>query len=195
MSKQKFHFRIQPQGLSVKCTSSFLADVNKLPPLYLSVKKGSHSASTSSVQLTASRYKPGCFSASWKGHDAENMVDMTLPLTRRSSGKGYESKEVKVAVKFEEADTGKQQYLASCKFDVTSLHLDKKKSERKVLELIPASDAFKSVSVVMTIAHELADASAAAFDSGLVTPVSVIITPVSVIVTPVSVIVNVCRFT
>ena len=184
MSKQKFHFRIQPQGLSVKCTSSFLADVNKLPPLYLSVQKGSHSASTASVQLTASRYKPGCFSASWKGNDVENIVDMTLPLTRRTSGKGYESKDVKVSVKFEEADTGKQQCLASCKFDVTSLHLDKKKSERKVLELIPsrtASDAFKSVSVVMTIAHELADASAAAFDSGLVTAMSVIV--------------NVCRFT
>ena len=94
---------------------------------------------------------------------------MTLPLARRSSGKGYESKEVKVSVKFEEADTGKQQCLASCRFDVTTLHLDKKKSERKVLELVPsrtAGDGFKSVSVVMTIAHELADASATALDSG-----------------------------
>ena len=169
MAKQKFHFRIQPQGLSVKCTSSFLADVNKLPPLYLAVQKGSHSASTTTVQLTASRYKSSCFSANWKSHDAENMVDMTLPLTRRSSGKGYESKEVKVSVKFEEADTGKHQCLASCRFDVATLHLDKKKSERKVLELVPsrtAGDAFKSVSVVMTIAHEPADASAAALDSG-----------------------------
>ena len=169
MSKQKFYFRIQPQGLSVKCSSSFLADADKLPPLYLSVQKGSHSASTSSVQLTASKYKPGCFSANWKSHDVENMVEMTLPVTRRGSGKGYEPKEVKVSVKFEEAATGKQQSLASCKFDVTSLNLAKKKSERKVLELVPSktsNDAFKSVSVVMTIAHELADASAAAHDSG-----------------------------
>lgn len=169
MSKQKFYFRIQPQGLSVKCSSSFLADVDKLPPLYLSIQKGSHSAKTSSVQLTSSKYKPGCFSTSWKSHDAENMVEMTLPITRRSNAKGYEPKEVKVAVKFEEADTGKQQTLASCRFDVTTLNLAKKKSERKVLELVPsktANDAFKSVSVVMTIAHELAEPSAAAFDSG-----------------------------
>lgn len=169
MSKQKFYFKIQPQGLSVKCSSSFLADVDKLPPLYLSIQKGSHSASTSSTLLTSSRYKPGCFSASWKSHDVHSIVEMTLPVTRRSNGKGYESKEIKVAIKFNEADTGKQQSLASCKFDVTTLNLDKKKSERKVLELIPsrtANDAFKSVSVVMTIAHELADASSAALDSG-----------------------------
>lgn len=171
MSKQKFRFKIQPQGLSVKCTSSFMADVHKLPPFYLSVQKGSHSAYTSSIQLTASKYKPSCFSGSWKGHDVENIVEMILPVTRRSTGKGYESKEIKVAIKFEEADSGKQQYLASCKFDVTLLNLGKKKkkSERKVLELIPsktADNAFKSVSVVMTIAHEPADASAAAFDSG-----------------------------
>jgi len=93
---------------------------------------------------------------------------MTLPLTRRDA-KRYESKEIKLSVKFEDADSGKQQCLASCKFDVTSLNLDKKKSERRVLELIPsrtADEAFKSVSVVMTINHELADASATAFDSG-----------------------------
>lgn len=169
MSKQKFYFRIQPQGLSVKCSSSFSADVDKLPLLYLSVQKGSHSACTSSVQLTASKYKPGCFSASWKSHDVENIVEMTLPVTKRSNGKGFEPKEVKVAVKFEEADTGRQQTLANCKFDVTTLNLTKKKSERKVLELVPsrtANDAFKSVSVVMTIAHGLADASATALDSG-----------------------------
>ena len=169
MSKQKFHFRIQPQGLSVKCSSSFLADADKLPPVYLTIQKGSHSACTSSVQLTGSKYKPGCFSASWKSHDVENTVEMTLPVTRRTSGKGYEPKEVKVVVKFEEAGSGKQQSLASCKFDVTTLNLAKKKSERKVLELVPsktANDAFKSVSVVMTIAHEQADVSAAALDSG-----------------------------
>lgn len=169
MSKQKFHFRIQPQGVSVKCTSSFLADVEKLPPLYLSVQKGSHAASTSSVQLVASRYKPGCYSGSWKSHIAENVVEMTLPIKRRSDAKGYESKEIKLAIKFEEADSGKQQCLASCKFDVTSLNLSKSKSQRKVMELVPstaAADAFKSVSVVMTITHEVADASATALDSG-----------------------------
>ena len=169
MSKQKFYFRIQPQGLSVKCTSGFLADVEKLPPLYLAVQKGSHSANTTAVKLNASKYKPGCFSASWKTNDVGNIVEMTLPLTRRKEVKGYEPKEIKFVIKFEDSATGKQQSLASCKFDVTTLHIGHKKSERKVLELIPSrntEEAFKAVSVVMTIAHGTASASAVALDSG-----------------------------